>query len=134
MSKNLAEGRIIRKVTTPTLPVAPKRKMMEGKKDTVEKAVNLTESGKVKHMTTFNVVCKLKKKDASSDSVTKVTENGKDIYANSTVRKRQKVDNVNINLGDLIPKGSVPISDIQLQLIREENVELKLRYCTEDYD
>ena len=108
--------------------------MMEGKKDTVEKAVKLTENGKVKDMTAFNVVCKLKKKDASSESVTKVTENGEEIYANSTVRKRQKVDNVNINFGDLIPEGSVWISDIQLQLIREGNVELKLRYHTEDDD
>ena len=134
LSKDLVEGRIIRKATTPALPVAPKRKMTEVKKDAVEKAVKLTESGKVKDMTAFNVLCKQEKKDNSSESVTKVTENGEEIYANSVVRKRQKVDNVNINLGDLIPEGSVRISDIQLQLIGEGNVELKLRYRTEDDD
>ena len=134
LSKDLVEGRIIRKATTPALPVAPKRKMTEVKKDAVEKAVKLTESGKVKDMTAFNVLCKQEKKDNSSESVTKVTENGEEIYANSVVRKRQKVDNVNINLGDLIPEGSVRISDIQLQLIGEGNVELKLSYRTEDDD
>ena len=78
MSKDLVEGWITRKATTTALPVAPKRKMMEGKKDTVENAVKLTESGKVKDMTVFNVVCKLEKKDAS-ESVTTVTENGESI-------------------------------------------------------
>ena len=125
LNKYLVEGRIIRKATTPALPLAPKRKMIEGKKDTVAKAVKLTKSVKVKDMTTFNVVCKLEKKDTSSESVNKVTENWGEIYANSVVRKRQKVDNVNINLGDLIPEGSVHTSDIQLQLIEEGDI-LKL--------
>ena len=55
-------------------------------------------------------MCKLEKKDASSESVTKMTENGEEIYANSNVRKRQKVDNVYIK-GDSNPNDKYILSE-----------------------
>ena len=80
------------------------------------------------------MTCGLTKKEKSSESVTKVTENGDEIYTDKIVRKKQKVNQVNIDIGTVIPDGNVRTNDIKLQLNGEGSVELTLSYCPEESD
>ena len=80
------------------------------------------------------MACELTKKEKSSESITKVTENGDEIYFDKIVRKKQKVNQVNIDIGTIIPDGTVRTNDIILQLNGEGGVELTLSYCPEESD
>ena len=66
-----------------------------------------------KSLTEINVTCELTKKEKSSESVTKVTDNGDEIYTDKIVRKKQKMNQVNIDIGTIIPDGNVRTNDIK---------------------
>ena len=70
--------------------------------------------------------CSLVKKEAATETVTKVTDNGDEIYEAKVIWKRQKVGQFNVNVGNIIPEGSVRTSDIHLQINGEGSVELRL--------
>ena len=82
----------------------------------------------------MKVACALIKKEASSETVTKVTENGDEIYADKVTRKKQKVSQINVDIGNIFPEGSVHTSDIHLQIYGEGSVELRLKYRPESDD
>ena len=65
-------------------------------------------------------------KEGSSEAVTTVTENGEETYRDKVRRKKQKTGPVKIDMGDIIPDGSICANDISLQLKGEGNVELTL--------
>ena len=94
----------------------------------------LPDDAEPKSLTEIKVACELIKKEKSSESVTKVTENGDEIYTDKIVRKKQKVNQVNIDIGTVIPDGNVRTNDIKLQLNGEGSVELTLSYCPEESD
>ena len=73
-------------------------------------------------------------KEGSSEAVTTVTENGEETYRDKVRRMEQKTGPVKIDMGDIIPDGSINANDINLQLKGEGNVELTLTYCPESDD
>ena len=138
--KELWLGRVIRKATTPAIPVALKKQKVDEKPEK-EDIGQKAEAVQVKK---DNVTLKRKKeikvtyesmiKEGSSESVTTVTENGEETYRDRVRRKKQKTGPVKIDMGDIIPDGSICANDINLQLKGEGNVELTLTYCPEsDY-
>ena len=138
--KELWLGRVIRKATTPAIPVALKKQKVDEKPEK-EDIGQKAEAVQVKK---DNVTLKRKKeikvtyesmiKEGSSESVTTVTENGEETYRDKVRRKKQKTGPVTIDMGDIIPDGSINANDINLQLKGEGNVELTLTYCPESDD
>ena len=61
-----------------------------------------------------------------------VQEDGEEIYRNSVERKRQRKESMMVNIGELLPEGSVSISDLQLKLEKGAEIELKLKYSPQD--
>ena len=82
----------------------------------------------------IKVTCESMIKEGSSEAVTTVTENGEETYRDKVRRKKQKTGPVKIDIGDIVPDGSIRASDISLQLKGEGNVELILTYCPESDD
>ena len=100
-------------------------------KDSKEKHVS---DGQVQKKKEIKVTCESMIKEGSSESVTTVTENGEETYRDKVQRKKQKTGPVTIDMGDIIPDGSINANDINLQLKGEGNVELTLTYCPESDD
>ena len=138
------EGRVVRKSTTPAKPFCPKRKEIDEKPEPREderkvKVMKVKEDAKGQadmkdimvegqaDMKDIKVECMLVKKGASTETVTRVTENGEDIYEDKVTRKK-KLGLVNVAIGDIIPEGSIHTNDIQLQITGEGSVELRLKY------
>ena len=127
-------GRVIRKSTTPAKPTCPKRQKTEEKPeaDSDERKVMIKEVKKDKKglgdLKEIKVACALVNKEASSETVTKVTENGDEIYADKVTRKKQKLGHINIDIGNIVPEGSVCTNDIHLKINGEGSVELRLNY------
>ena len=63
-----------------------------------------------------------------------MTENGEETYRDKVRRKKQKTGPVTIDMGHIIPDGSINANDINPQLKGEGNVELTLTYCPESDD
>ena len=82
----------------------------------------------------IKVTCESMIKEGSSEAVTTVTENGEETYRDKVRRRKQKTGPVKIDIGDIVPDGSIRASDISLQLKGEGNVELILTYCPESDD
>ena len=138
--KELWLGRVIRKATTPAIPVAPKKQKVDEKPENED----IGQKGEAVQVKKDNVILKRKKEikvtcesminEGSSESVTTVTENGEETYRDKVRRKKQKTVPVKVDMGDIIPDGSIRASDISLQLKGEGNVELTLTYCPESDD
>ena len=133
-------GMVIRKPTTPAKPICPKRQKTEEKPeaDGDERKVNVkvvkrNDKG-LAELKEIRVKCALVKKEAATETVTKVTENGDEIYEDKVIRKKQKVGLYSVDVGNLVPEGSVHTSDIHLQIIGEGSVELRLNYHTKSDD
>ena len=80
----------------------------------------------------FLVKCKRNEQDSSSQQEVTVKEDGEEIYRNSVERKRQRKESMMVNIGELLPEGSVSISDMQLKLEKGAEIELKLKYSPQD--
>ena len=138
--ESLLEGRLFRKSTNPAKPSCPKRKTTEEKPTALEderkvKVMKIKEDEKgLTDLKEIKVECALVKKEASSETVTKVTENGDEIYADKVTRKKQKVSQINVDIGNIVPEGSVRTSDILLQINGEGSVQLRLKYRPESDD
>ena len=138
--KELWLGRVIRKATTPAIPVAPKKQKVDEKPENEDigqkgEAVQVKKGYVIlKRKKEIKVTCESMIKEGSSESVTTVTENGEETYRDKVRRKKQKTGPVKIDMGDIIPDGSICASDISLQLKGEGNVELTLTYCPESDD
>ena len=78
------------------------------------------------------VKCKRNEQDSSSQPEGTVQEDGEEIYRNSVERKRQRKESMMVNIGELLPEGSVSISDMQLKLEKGAEIELKLKYSPRD--
>ena len=138
--KELCLGRVIRKATTPDIPVAPKKQRVDEKLENED----IGQKGEAVQVKRDNVILKRKKeikvtcesmiKEGSSESVTTVTENGEETYRDKVRRKKQKTGPVKIDMGDIIPDGSINANDINLRLKGEGNVDLTLTYCPESDD
>ena len=92
------------------------------------------DNGTLKKKKEIKVTSENMIKEGSSESVTTVTENGEETYRDKVRRKKQKTGPVKVDMGDIIPEGSIRASDISLQLKGEGNVELTLTYCPESDD
>ena len=138
--KELWLGRVIRKATTPAIPVAPKKQKVDEKpenEDIGQKEIVIEvkqDNGTLRRKKEIKVTCESMIKEGSSESVTTVTENGEETYRDRVQRKKQKTGPVKIDMGDIVPDGSIRASDISLQLKGEGNVELTLTYCPESDD
>lgn len=78
------------------------------------------------------VKCKRNEQDSSSQQEVTVQEDGEEIYKNSVERKRQHKESMLVNIGELLPEGSVSISDMQLKLEKGAEIEFKLKYSPQD--
>ena len=96
-------------------------------------SVKATEA-ELKSLAEVKVTCVLVKREGSSETTTKVMENGEEIYDDKVVRKKQKVDHVNVDVGSIIREGTVHTSDIKLQLRGQGDVELMLSYHPKGFD
>ena len=138
--KELRLGGVIRKAITPAIPVAPKKQKVDEKPENEDigqkgEAVQVKKDNVIlKRKKEIKVTCKSMIKEGSSESVTTVTENGEETYRDRVRRKKQKTGPVKIDMGDIIPDGSICANDINLQLKGEGNVELTLTYCPESDD
>ena len=138
--KELWLGRVIRKAATPAIPVAPKKQKVNEKPENEgigQKEIVIEEkkdNGTLKRKKEIKVTRESMTKEGSSESVTTVTENGEETYRDKVRRKKQKTGPFKVDMGDIIPDGSIRASDISLQLKGEGNVELTLTYCPESDD
>ena len=138
--KELWLGGVIRKATTPSIPVAPKKQKVDEKPENEDvgqkgEAVQVKKDNVIlKRKNEIKVTCESMIKEGSSESVTTVTENGEETYRDKVRRKKQTTGPVKIDMGDIVPDGSIQASDISLQLKGEGNVELTLTYCPESDD
>ena len=131
---------MIRKATKPAIPVAPKKQKVDEKPENEDirqkgKVVEVKkDNGTLRRKKEIKVTCESMIKEGSSESVTTVTENGEETYRDKVRRKKQKAGPVKIDIGDIVPDGSIRASDISLQLKGEGNVELTITYCPESDD
>ena len=80
----------------------------------------------------FRVLYSMKFAERSQEQETEVTEDGERVYKDTVVRKKQKKDHVILDVGDLVPEGSIQTSNIQFVVKGEAQVELRLRYSPND--
>ena len=124
------KGRLFRKSTEPQRPINPiKRPRISASPTFVSTIPKDQPQIKVKE---FLVKCKRNEQDSSSQQEVIVQEDGEEIYRNSVERKRQRKESMMVNIGELLPEGSVSISDIQLKLEKGAEIKFKLKYSPQD--
>ena len=139
----LIKGRLVRKPTRPTTPVAPKKMKLnspteppantsafqssvEAKSQAVE-----SKSKEIRQIKSISVRCSKQNSGKLSEQSTIVEEDGEVIFENKISRKNQKEDEMIVILHD-IPEGQVQTSDIELKMKRGAEVELMFKYCPSD--
>ncbi|MCG8113682.1 MAG: hypothetical protein N0E59_23265, partial [Candidatus Thiodiazotropha taylori] len=140
----LVKGRLVRKPTRPTTPVAPKRMKLssptEPKASTSASQCSAEaksqfvapKSKRLRQVKNVSIRCSKQNSGKLSEQSTVVEEDGEVIFENKISRKNQKEDEMIVNLHDIIPEGQVQTSDIELKLKRGAVVELNFKYCPSD--
>lgn len=143
------KGRLVRKSTEPRIPINPIKKprisaspasnstiskdQQQNEEDSSSQQEIIVKENEENKIKEFLVKCKRNEQGNASQQEIMVIEDGEEIYKNSVERKRQHKESMVVNIGELLPEGSVSVSDIQLKLDKGTEIELKLKYSPQEF-